>query len=980
MDLLSTFDVTPSCVVGHSSGEIAGAYAAGVLDFDTCILLAYHRGKAVLGLSDRFPKIQGAMLAVGTSPADTDTLLRDFANPGVVIACINSPASVTLSGDEASIAMIAEAYSNRGLFNRKLRLNVAYHSHHMSLVAQDYRSKIKDIQIGNSSTVDFFSSVTGNKIDTSKLDADYWVNNMTSPVLFSDAVRKLCHSDGVEILLELGPHCALKGSIRQILEDATFVVPKPDYVHTLVRFENSSAAIMQTAANLFLNGCLLNLSAVNFPMEDAQKPAFLQDLPTYPWNHSEQYWLESRISRAYQYPQGQRHDLLGIRLPGSNDLEPQWRNVLRVESLPWLLQHKISGNTVFPMSGFIVMAIEAMRSYASTRDLRFSRYSLREVVLNRALIIPNSVDVETIIALRPANEGTRGSSKTWNEIRIFSWTLEQRYSEHYRCLISVDGSQDLVADTSFKTEPKRKSIREWVVQNSSKSITSEDMYTMIDRTDLEYGPLFQHLEEVKAGSNPDTAVGSFLAPDTATVMPYQYESDLVIHPVTLDVCFQISWPILTKAGTLAVDLHVPTYIKKVEIAADFSRNGRNRLSVHGQRAPNSNFSNQQSMNIYIDRHSETGNAFTFEAESFTVTSLGGDSSSPPKESTLTFTMLWQPHFRLLSSKQFQDIFPQSPLSQKAFDFMAAADKAALVFADRAIQQIQQEDISNMQEHHKQLHSWLKSQLIHGTDISRALRDDRAFEILSKRDEEIIDYIRSECGPSGRFLCKIGEALPDIMVGRSDPLTLMTEDDLLGEMYRTDEAGIRQYPRAAQYIGLMAHQNPNLKIIEIGAGTCAATHVILPLIAGPLGNQVRFSKYVCTDISTGFFDGARQLLEPWASLIQFEPLDIEIDPRDQGFAEAEFDLVIASNMLHATKNMDNTMRNVRRLLKPSGNVLIIEMTVMTLRAFMYGTLPGWWLGGSILTPSYWVKRLTVSRGGKKLEKMRHFYLRRSGMIH
>jgi SAM-dependent methyltransferase len=522
--------------------------------------------------------------------------------------------------------------------------------------------------------------------------------------------------------------------------------------------------------------------------------------------------------------------------------------------------------------------------------------------------------------------------------------LDQHYSEHYRCLINVDSSHDLTANFSLKADSKRKAIKEWIVQNASKKFDSKNMYNMIDQTDLGYGPLFQRLEEVKAGSNPDTAFGSFLAPDTAATMPYQYESEFVIHPVTLDVCFQISWPILTKAGAIAVELHVPTYIKKLEIAVNLCKNGRNRLRVYGHRVSTDTRSNQQITSIYVERGDEADDAFAFETENFTVTSLGGN-TSPPKESRLAFKLSWQPHFRLVSSKQFQALFPQSPLSQRSLDSMAAKDKAALVFADRAIRQIQPEQITKMQGHHRKLYSWLENQSTRGIDVSRALRDDRASGILLKHDEEIIDYVRSECGPGGRFLCKIGEHLPSILTGETNPLAVMMEDDLLGEVYRSEEMGIRTYPQAAQYVGLLTHQNPYLKILEVGAGTCAATHTILPVIAGPLGNQARFSRYTCTDISTGFFDGARQLLEPWASLLQFEPLDIEIDPREQGFAEAEFDLVIASNVLHATKNMENTMRNVRRLLKPSGNILIIETTVMTLRTFMYGTLPGWWLGGS-----------------------------------
>ena len=109
VDLLSSFGLRPACVVGHSSGEIAAAYAAGVVAFDDCILLAYYRGQAVLSLKEKVPEVQGSMLAVGMGFVDMSRRLKEFALPGVNIACVNSPASVTISGDEASIATISKS-------------------------------------------------------------------------------------------------------------------------------------------------------------------------------------------------------------------------------------------------------------------------------------------------------------------------------------------------------------------------------------------------------------------------------------------------------------------------------------------------------------------------------------------------------------------------------------------------------------------------------------------------------------------------------------------------------------------------------------------------------------------------------------------------------------------------------------------------------------------------------------------------------
>ena len=257
--------------------------------------------------------------------------------------------------------------------------------------------------------------------------------------------------------------------------------------------------------------------------------------------------------------------------------------------------------------------------------------------------------------------------------------------------------------------------------------------------------------------------------------------------------------------------------------------------------------------------------------------------------------------------------------------MAARERAALIFAERTVQQIDPTSIPEMEEHHQKYFSWLEAQTKQGIQASYVLRDGRASEIMSKRDDEIIEYARTSCGPLGRLSCKIGEDLVDILKGRIAPLSLMLEDGLLGETYRIGRIGECTYSNAARYVSLMAHQNPYLKVLEIGAGTCGITVALLPQLAGLSGEGPRFCKYVCTDKSTGFFDKAKKLLQPWTPMLQFERLDIEFDPRQQGFGEAEFDLVIASNVLHATKSMQNTMQNVRKMLKPSGSLLLIELT-------------------------------------------------------
>jgi len=132
-------------------------------------------------------------------------------------------------------------------------------------------------------------------------------------------------------------------------------------------------------------------------------------------------------------------------------------------------------------------------------------------------------------------------------------------------------------------------------------------------------------------------------------------------------------------------------------------------------------------------------------------------------------------------------------------------------------------------------------------------------------------------------------------------------------------------QGAVFIDLLAHKDPHLKILEIGAGTGGATLPILKALGGmDDSTPPRFLSYEVTDITTGFFDKLQPKTEVWGNLVSYKKLDIEQDVGDQGFETEYYDLVIAANVLHATTNIHRTMSNVRRLLKPGGTLLLIEL--------------------------------------------------------
>ena len=204
--LLREFGVLPATVVGHSSGEIAAAYAVGAISRESAWKLAHLRGLLCSQLADWSHQAKtpsGAMMAVGLSEESVrpyiDGAIADAGIDSVAtVACINSPESVTVSGDRHVVHALQATLSEKGIFARVLKVPVAYHSPHMQVIASIYEQligKISPTEPSQHSTGIMVSSVTGTVVEHSELQKpEYWVRNMVSPVAFSTAINRLCHN------------------------------------------------------------------------------------------------------------------------------------------------------------------------------------------------------------------------------------------------------------------------------------------------------------------------------------------------------------------------------------------------------------------------------------------------------------------------------------------------------------------------------------------------------------------------------------------------------------------------------------------------------------------------------------------------------------------------------------------------------------------------------------------------------------------
>lgn len=482
------------------------SYCAGSLSRESALKVAFHRGRLAAKLLE-MTDCKLSMMAAGVSREEAraylDKLGGHFEIMQVDVACINSASNVTLSGDEAQLRFLEKALQDDGKFARKLRVDIAYHSRFMQSISEEYRISLGSLS-GNHAVSDFeipmISSVSGDFVPPFELcEAEYWVRNMTSPVDFLSAISKMAAQSGkqrkvlgaknrnrtkISDIVEIGPHHALRGPVRESLKAAGR--EETIYYHSTLSRTSPSAVvdIMSTAGNLFLLGYTVDLlEANNLPA--ASRPLRV-DLPEYSYQHSRSYWRESRIGKNYRLRDTPRHDFLGVKSSDWNPLQAQWRDLVDETRLPWLQDHKLAGNCLYPAGGMVAMAIEAARQLADP-DKEISSYELREIeFLNAFKTVHGDGLVETRFSLSPLSH-----NPIWSSFQLFAHE-EGGWTEicHGQIRTHVDQEGDGVDDhlhrwsTSCFLEQLAKTKR---------SITPKALYnTFVDMYDAEYGPPSRH--------------------------------------------------------------------------------------------------------------------------------------------------------------------------------------------------------------------------------------------------------------------------------------------------------------------------------------------------------------------------------------------------------------------------------------------------------------------------------------------------------
>lgn len=594
VDELRSWGIRPSKVTGHSSGEIAAAYTIGALSHRDAIAVAYFRGKASAGLKHR----SGGMMAVGCSRTEAQKLMAE-TNLQATVACVNSPSNVTISGDVATLETLQSTLVGRGVFARRLKVDVAYHSSHMNSCSSEYYAAIEDLatrapefdqEHHQERPPVMVSSVTGSEADPELLGPYYWIRNLISPVLFTDAVKELVcpenaapqeqeqQSTAVDVLVEIGPHSALGGPIEQILSHHS--IRDVVYLSVLTRGQSALDTSLHLAAELFRSGVALHVPNVN---GDANC-RLLTNLPPYPWNHSEHFRAESRMQREFVAQKFPTRSLLGAPLPMMDESERIWRSFVRLDDEPWLRDHTVGATVVLPGAGIVSLVLEAAQQVVEPGKTPHA-FRLRDVSFVAPIALSEgNVATEITVHMRPHLNATSGSTPAaWWEFTVSSCAeSEGQLRLNCRGLATIIYEENKSSDMAYE-EASTNAIRitdyHRVVSECPQACPKEVFYDRMAKSALPYGAIFQGVESCHPGPGK-TAYQVKVVEIGETFTKGKLERPFLIHGATLDAVFQgwlgstcsdkdsvdfgLGKPLLPKAiGELEISVHVPAAVGDV---------------------------------------------------------------------------------------------------------------------------------------------------------------------------------------------------------------------------------------------------------------------------------------------------------------------------------------------------------------------------------------------------------------------------------
>jgi acyl transferase domain-containing protein/NADPH:quinone reductase-like Zn-dependent oxidoreductase/acyl carrier protein/SAM-dependent methyltransferase len=909
-ELWKSWGIAPVAIVGHSVGEIAAACVAGVFSLEEAARIIVLRARYM----ENCARGEGTMLALGLGEDEARALIARHDRT-VTIAAINGPRSLTLAGARISLeAMLAEV-EPQGVFARLVRVDHPFHHPLMQPASEELEKALADL-VPQAGTVPFFSTVTGGRCPGETCTALHWGRGVRQPVQFASAVGALAEF-GVDVWLEIGAHPALVHSIKECLASRNAKVS----VLASMRREREQESLIETAMDLHCAGVPLDFAA----MTPSRR---LLSLPAYAWDKS-RWWNEASDWREGRLAPGAR-GLLDLRLPLAT---PTWTARIDARHMAFLKDHKVDSHIIFPAAGFVDLILEAGVQLFEGRAFVVEDFEIR-----KPLILPDP----------PSGVHIELSYDTIER----TFAIQSRFDQGAAWSLHVVGSmrgertESAFAGTTW----------ECAATSEAEPVVVEDFYRYMSDLGLRYGEEFRPIRELFAGVGQ--SAGRVALSEAIAARAAEY----ALHPVLLDGALQTF-----SAGAATIEdrrsrMKLPVRFARILFLRSPGASAQVRARVLQ--------CNQEFVEGQISLYDEAGQPCVL-VDGFRAISVSGvrRSGATGGMRDVVYHVDWE---RTPSASQ--SVFPPSlPLKElKA----AAATALEQVISIRGRQELQAATVAGDNLTAAQLaHSLREMGVTAGKSFSAdslhiAASMLAAFErlmaglvtrgLLKKvapgycptpalgaaadtAQEALRAFITQHPGhlPEG-LLCagNCGELGP-ILRGEKDAVQVLFAGagaELLDQFYGDGLYTSHWLAAISAAVQIAARHLPEgrgLRILEIGGGMAGLAAQVLP----PLERGLH--AYTFTDVSAGFFPGARQKLAAFPE-VEYKVFDLEKPGTDQNLAAGSFDFIIGTNVLHAVSDVRAALGHLHDLLSPGGSLFFMDTATPSLwTETVFGLTSGWW---------------------------------------
>ncbi|MCY3576464.1 MAG: SDR family NAD(P)-dependent oxidoreductase [bacterium] len=960
--LWSSLGVRPSAVVGHSLGEFAAAHTAGVLSLEDGLRFVAGRGKLMSELSE-----PGAMAAVFAPTSEVAAAVEEqCAASGdlrLAIAADNG-AHLMVSGPTADVEALLRRFEAAEVRVRRLEGSAGYHSAMMDPISDDVEALVPGISVGTPS-IPLVSSMTGEVLeDGQAMDGAYWRRQIRQPVEYRRSVEALADL-GVDAVIEVGPGAVL-GPMTVLCWPEQADSVEPIVMSSMKRPSDRTPAPEDGCG--FLDAVVgAHQAGIDVCFEGLYGGEVRRriSIPGYPFQR-QRHWVE--VPKRRRSTAG--HPLLGVCHESPRG-ELQFETEMDASDPAWLNDHRVYGQVITPGALYGTMAVSALVANGNGRlsapmGRSSGTFMVEDLQLHSPMVFgePDSDDGEEPEGRQVQFVIDEADPSAPARFEIYSrGSGEDGWTLHAEGLAHTEAGRSEAADrvdlNGLKAGLEPKDISEFYRSRTSMGV--------------ELGAPFRTLRSLWAAEGE--AVGELSLPEAVD------GGGIEIHPLLLDGCFQVMAEARSMASSEDGVAYLPFSWERLWLTGPLPDQVvcRARLREAEEEAVGIPEVLTGDLEFYDRRGAVLGGLSGYTVKRATraaLLSAAGDVDDllyeivwrdrPLAPGILPAEFLPQPTAVAAGSKSFSEYLAAEGVgAESRAALLSDLERLAWSYARLTLDRLGwvrtagetadpddlREQLGVASEHgrlfRRMLEMMAKAGVLEEAGDGFAVRvgsDDPLPEELPSDPPELAGWMEGQYPHGtteiGLFRRSAG-ALPDVLVGEADPLTLLFSS---GEPSAADlylKAPVAQ--AANRMLGdtvaaLLADlpESRRLRVLEVGAGTGSATASVLPELPPD-----RYD-YIYTDISAGFFSEAEGRFGGAEASIDYRVLDIEIDPIEQGFDNHGYDLIIASNVLHATRYLNETLDHCRRLLAPSGHLVALE----NLRGqgwldLTFGQLDGWW---------------------------------------